>query len=226
VSEWNVPDWRDPAQYPHPRDCSLRQWAWEFLRRNPEYRSLWREHIGPFYDPAFRYQEQDVGPVGPAHGVPHNVQAELVHRFGLDSFPPSPNDYRPPLFIRSGLRYTGEREARLLLYEGQIAVIFDLTRPIGGQMATARRLFVKEQRQSGHRKHRNRVRLFASYLRALDGVDAGATHTEVGAVLFGGQPTATRLFTVRDYWDAAGKLRDKDYLFVAAGTEKPDIHVD
>jgi hypothetical protein len=225
VSEWNVPDWRDPAQYPHPRDCSLRHWAWEFLRRNPEYRSLWREHIEPFYDPAFRYHDQDVGLVGPAHGVPHSAQAELVHRFGLDSFPPSPNDHRPPLFIRSGLRYTGEREARLLLYEGQIAVIFDLTRPIGRQMATARRLFVKEQRQAGHRKHRNRIGHFPPYLRTLDAVDAGATHTEIGAALFRTQSTERRLFTVRDYWDAAIRLRDRDFLFIAAGGEKADTRL-
>ena len=105
-----MPDWRDAAQYP--RDRSLRQWAWEFLRRNPEYRAAWREHIEPCYDPAFRFQ--GVGVVGPAHGVPADKQAALVRRFGL-AFPPSPNDNRPPLFTRTGLRYTAEREARILL---------------------------------------------------------------------------------------------------------------
>jgi Family of unknown function (DUF6499) len=225
VSEWNVPDWRDPAQYPHPRDCSLRQWAWEFLRRNPEYRSLWREHIEPFYDPAFRYQDQDVGPVGPAHDVPADRQAGLVHRFGLDSFPPSPDDHRPPLFIRAGLRYIGEREARLLLYEGQIAVIFDLTRPIGRQMAAAKKLLTEEKKRSGHREHRNRIEHFVPYLCTLDAVYAGATHTEIGARLFEDQSAETRLFTVRDYWDAATRLRDRDFLFIAAGGEKADTRL-
>jgi hypothetical protein len=166
VSGWKVPDWREPAQYP--RDCSLRQWAWEFLRRNPEYRALWRKHIEPSCDPTSRYQDQDVGLVGPAHGVPKDMQAELVHRFGLDSFPPSPNDDRPPLFIRSGLRYTAKREARILLYPGQIAVVFDLTRPIRRQMAAAKMVFDEERKQGGiPEPHRNRIEWFASYLRVL-----------------------------------------------------------
>jgi Uncharacterized conserved protein (DUF2285)/Family of unknown function (DUF6499) len=220
VSGWNVPDWRDPTQYP--RDRSLRQWAWEFLRRNPEYRAFWREHIEPFYDPTFQFQDV-VGVVGPAHGVPANKQAKLVRHFGLETFPPSPNDDYPPLFTGTGLRYTAEREARLLLYPGQIAVIFDLTRPIKRQMAAARRVFDEEKKQGKiPGTHRNRIDQFALYLRVLDGVDAGATPTEIGAVLFGNQSTEQRLFAVRDYRDAAEKLRDKDYLFIAAGAKESD----
>jgi hypothetical protein len=227
MSGWKVPDWRDPAQYS--RDRSLRQWAWEFLRRNPEYRAAWREHIEPCYDPAFRFQDQGVGLVGPAHGVPADKQAELVHRFGLDSFPPSPNDDRPPLFTRTGLRYTTEREARMLLYPGQIAVIFDLTRPI--RLAAAKMVLDEERKRRGiPGPHRNRIKLFALYLRVLDGDAAGATHSDIGSELFGNRPVSLyrdpseqRLSLVRDYLDAAEKLRDADYLFVAAGAKpRPD----
>jgi hypothetical protein len=38
------PDWRDPATYPDPKSTRLTQWAWEFLRRNPDYRSDWRRY--------------------------------------------------------------------------------------------------------------------------------------------------------------------------------------
>lgn len=34
--EW-LPDWRDPDAYPDPEDLSLHEWAWEFLRRSPDY---------------------------------------------------------------------------------------------------------------------------------------------------------------------------------------------
>jgi hypothetical protein len=224
VSEWKVPDWRNPAQYPS--DCSLRQSAWEFLRRNPEYRARWREHIEPSYDPTLRFQDR-VGAVEPAYGVPPEKQAELVHRFSLETFPPSPNDNYPPLFTGTGLCWTEERGPRMLLYPGQIAVIFDLERPIEWQMAEARRIFAREQKYAKEEKrikpaHRNRTELFARYLRVLDGVDAGATHTEIGAVLFKNQSSKQRLFAVRDYWDAATRLRDKDYLFIAAGAEESD----
>ncbi len=36
IPEW-LPDWEDKKQYPDPGTTSSRQWAWEFLRRNPEY---------------------------------------------------------------------------------------------------------------------------------------------------------------------------------------------
>jgi hypothetical protein len=36
-----MPDWADPTAYPKPDDLSLRQWGWEFLRRNPEYQLDW-----------------------------------------------------------------------------------------------------------------------------------------------------------------------------------------
>ena len=32
-----MPDWDDAKAYPKPKDLSWRQWAWQFLRRNPEY---------------------------------------------------------------------------------------------------------------------------------------------------------------------------------------------
>ena len=37
--EWERPDWRDPNQYPDPKTTPLKQWAWEFLRRNSEYQA-------------------------------------------------------------------------------------------------------------------------------------------------------------------------------------------
>jgi hypothetical protein len=213
VSGWNVPNWRDPAQYPDWRDCSLRQWAWEFLRRNPEYRAAWRACIEPFYDPAFR--PQDVGLVGPAHGVPAGQQAVLVHRFGLDSFPCSPNDTRPPRFTRTGLRYTAEREAHMLLDAEQIAVVLDLRRPAERQVAAIRTLIVRERKRIAHKEHRNRIREFVPYLRVLDADDAKASGDEIGAVLFKSKSTEHRQFTVRDHRRAATRLRDTDYLLVA-----------
>ena len=34
--DW-LPDWDDAKAYPKPKDLDWRQWAWQFLRRNPEY---------------------------------------------------------------------------------------------------------------------------------------------------------------------------------------------
>ena len=34
-------DWRKPSEYPKPNDRDATGWAWEFLRRNPDYQRLW-----------------------------------------------------------------------------------------------------------------------------------------------------------------------------------------
>jgi hypothetical protein len=36
-----MPDWRNGAEYRFPPDFPAYRWAWEFLRRNPEYRNDW-----------------------------------------------------------------------------------------------------------------------------------------------------------------------------------------
>ena len=38
--------WRSSAAYPDPRTTTLKQWAWEFLRRNSDYRADWDDYIG------------------------------------------------------------------------------------------------------------------------------------------------------------------------------------
>ena len=35
------PDWREPADYAFAATLNREQWAWEFLRRNPDYRREW-----------------------------------------------------------------------------------------------------------------------------------------------------------------------------------------
>jgi hypothetical protein len=41
VRWWAVLDWRNPADYEYTAGLTLHQWAWEFLRRNPEYQATW-----------------------------------------------------------------------------------------------------------------------------------------------------------------------------------------
>lgn len=39
------PDWKDPSAYPDPETLTLQQWAWEFLRRNPDYQADYEKVI-------------------------------------------------------------------------------------------------------------------------------------------------------------------------------------
>ena len=60
-----IADWRNLAEYPNSDKASLHQWAWEFLRRNPEYQADWRAvmartvEILPTFKPGDAISEQD-----------------------------------------------------------------------------------------------------------------------------------------------------------------------
>jgi len=45
-----LPDWRDASQYPPVEGTSGTRWAWEFLRRNPEYQKAYSEltHVSTY----------------------------------------------------------------------------------------------------------------------------------------------------------------------------------
>lgn len=42
-------DWRNDADYDFTEELDLNGWAWEFLRRNPEYRNDWEIELQNLY---------------------------------------------------------------------------------------------------------------------------------------------------------------------------------
>lgn len=45
MNTWGIPDWRVESEYPDPKSTTATRWAWEFLRRNREYREDWTLYI-------------------------------------------------------------------------------------------------------------------------------------------------------------------------------------
>ncbi len=95
IPDW-LPDWTKPDQYPDPKTTSSRQWAWEFLRRNPEYQRLWDELIAPHFDPKVWYNDQILEILRNDEYqrrwnelIPPESHSEVFEqRFGIRSFPP------------------------------------------------------------------------------------------------------------------------------------------
>src|SRR5262245_5848353 len=53
---WGVPDWRVGGP-------TIVSWAWEFLRRNWDYRKFWQKEYLPFIDPATGRLRDDIDEV-------------------------------------------------------------------------------------------------------------------------------------------------------------------
>lgn len=109
-SEWGIHNWRDPAAYPQD-DAESSVWAWEFLRRNPAYRTFWEEKCKPYL--------QEVAYLGAgggstialnrnANGEHWPYHDELMDVFAVD-VPSAPDEAAPPQFSSMSTRYvTGD----------------------------------------------------------------------------------------------------------------------
>ena len=62
-----MPDWRNEAEYDFTDSLKLKEWAWEFLRRNPDYRNI--------YEEVKELEEMEVSQFGP-YPKQHNIQSE------------------------------------------------------------------------------------------------------------------------------------------------------
>jgi Family of unknown function (DUF6499) len=212
TEEWGVPDWRAGEAYPEHTNAPTGSWAWEFLRRNWDYRRAWQHEVLPFYDAT----------TGLLDARAAATVKRLEDRFGI-SPPCDPRQTeRQPLWRLPGMRhYLGPapkepgKPVPIKLDMAEVAIVFDLTFPIDEQLERAR--FVLEQRQSEQNRKPGAQRphsdLFASYLRILDAKDARASNAAIADVLF--PKTINGPQTVANRYRAAKQIRDKDFRLLA-----------
>ncbi len=100
-------DWTNPSHYPKIEDLTLDQWAWEFLRRNPEYLKDW-EHFNNLPDYAEFEDGYTTNKIGKWKGLP-------MPDFPLNCFytnPPAlvgetPQEYECRMLEREGEKDSG-----------------------------------------------------------------------------------------------------------------------
>jgi len=171
-----VRDWRDPAVYAFTAGLSPQQWAWEFLRRNPEYRRQWQAFwvtwqaleaaYGSPPNRDFNAWKQDPRAWVPAAECGDGecrvdrdkvlIECALGARWGFYKFPPDPAEDD---VVGRGLLVwrEPERNAPVPLdpddadYLGadpeKLALGFDLALPLREQLDQAKRLLQVLQRQ-------------------------------------------------------------------------------
>ena len=169
-------NWRNPDAYAFTAHLTREQWAWEFLRRNPGYRLAWAAFSDTWRDleaaygspphrdfPAWRL---DPRAWVPASECPEGecridqdkvlIECALGARFGFHKFPPDPADDDPVGAGRLTWRETPQDQV-LDLGPGELAALgsmpalvalgFDLSRPLRGQLEQAKRYLQMVQRR-------------------------------------------------------------------------------
>ena len=213
------PNWIDGVGYPLP-DAPLHVWAWEFLRRNPDYRAFYAEKAAPYVTIRWikqgrhRVKEYNLGMVATGKSW-HNVHGEeILERFAIGS-PFDPNDNYS--IISLGPFHFPFLEPQYTLYGSwqhflfgdsfqptskTIGFYFDLTRPLKGQFERALKFAKQFQTGVSLAKGRPRPTEYKLYLRILDALDSGKKRREIADILFEGLPP--------DYpQDARGRAFDK-----------------
>jgi len=196
-------DWQDEAAYTRLRELDGAAWAWEFLRRNPDYQREWlafhqtwqaleaaygrppdRDFCAWQKDPRAWVAADECNGDCRIDSDKVLIECAFGARWGFHKFPPDPRDDGA---VSKGHLSWRERESHsLLLEEGvrpdpltQAALLFDLDMPLKQQLERARRELVVlqryRQRQQGMAMRS--VGLLADgwieQLRALDAEAAG-----------------------------------------------------
>lgn len=207
-----IKDWKRPDQYPSEKGTSLKQWAWEFLRRNPGYQSFFARALkdrdnyiretAP-YDPTDPY-ESDLTQRDAWAGWEADNIGDWIEKWGILRLGNPEND-TPPDFICFPVDlithpsvssiFASDREDGLVVGPEQyhVFVDVDLSLPLGRQWKTIiEALSVLKKAlpdepalgKSPSKELRNREDDWQIYLRLLDAESAGASRAEMVKALF------------------------------------------
>jgi hypothetical protein len=240
LSQWGCPEqWWDVSLYPG-TETSLTHWAWEFLRRNPEYRRLWDELVLPYYDaasgevdfdPYIRAKEPErrawMARIASGLDKGSSFKIEMPDTLLEDRFgtwcDPRRGDYTPRFHVPGTWHYRPSRLMPTFTHElrlkgNEVAFVFDANLPLDAQLQRAKQQ-LENYRPRGAKDSRFRRDLFPSYLQVLDAIDADTPVAEIAETLFPGQdvyPEYRATKRVRNWLAAACGLRDSGYRGLVA----------
>ena len=216
MSHWGVPDWTDSAAYPQPDELTTREWWWQFTRRRPDYRNLWKQ-AQPLEGETHRYaHDVDEFRLRFELSVIHDPHLSLSD-WSLMQFRYARNFARSPrerLLEQAGHPSANQTFAvathrgKLADEAGHMLYNFDLSRPLAPQLARAQSWLESVQHELFGKIGTRRPRLanWRDFLRALDGRDSGASFASMAMHLWPGQQKTPQ--SARDTYEAACDLRD------------------
>ena len=224
--------WRDHARYAALAGLPLTCLAWEFLRRNPDYRrdyawfmetwqALERDYGRPPQRDFHRWRQDPRAWRAGAAGEDLLIECWMAERWGLARFPLDPTlashrlEAAPAWHeLAVSLQGDGDEDAAA---EYRPLLRFDLRAPLEKQMDEARRILMARQRQL-----RRAARLepagaqagdvLVAYLRLLD-AEAGGVSADAAVAALGADHVLPEA-APDDLLARARALRDGDYRFL------------
>lgn len=225
MNEWGIPDWRDETAYGDVKRWSFMCWRWEFYRRRDDLRAAFDASAAQTYrDTAARFPPWPDGSMARVlepheAGFTAQISYDESMKFGYAGLPnPRISDQPAHVIFASldfpgnnrmmsgkGARYPERAEHQCDVGDGEVAVVFDLDKPIGPQLERLKDT-LKDLQVMRHGKplqKRRHPTKWLAYLRTLDAREAGASWAEIAEL----HPnTAQTEQTARDTWEQAREL--------------------
>ena len=198
-------DWTDPQHYPS--EITLREFGWEFLRRRPDYRAMWKAWSQGAEDGPYRHAVTD-DPLTLRVRFGLSVLIDPVERladFVLFQLFCPPYGY--------GVNYQSMETAEHAKKAGKMNIAFDIGRPLAPQLEQAKRFLTSIQAELGPPPvPRDRFDRWPLFLRALDARETGATYQTMADVFWPGYQKQPQ--SARDLYHAARRVRDRAPFFM------------
>ena len=201
-------DWRKPEDYEFTQDLELDEWAWEFLRRCPEYRQEWA-NLAKRYPVGKRFGGIDIifNDCG-AWGMRFYLDPEIKNSNSFGFTPPGGGMFNP---------YSFDRKSKgLVLMTGTTKVYceFDVRLPINPQIKNIRKILENCQKKCPTKTRKSFKPNYPhaewpKYLRLLDALIEEALDPEIEAVLY--PESGQRFF---DKKSQAMRLACQDYRYI------------
>jgi hypothetical protein len=228
-------NWKNPNHYQFTHKLTAKQWAWEFLRRNPEYQREWHQFIATWKDLEACYGkpsqrdikawQRDKRAWIPEQSCAESdcringdkvlIECALGARWGFYKFPPDPSDHDPVSANRLVWRkiiwqapLVGSQQSTAA---SLTTIAFDLSMPLPPQLEQAKRHLQIEQRKRIKSKKINAPTIaqhsqkLTRYLRILDALSVRAEIEEIGTAL------NSTISTIEHDKSEALALRDENY---------------
>lgn len=216
TTNWPL-DWKNPKEYPPEDGTSMRQWAWEFMRRNPEYAQDIREINMVFRITLLSSSDQEL-----ARKLTDNEKFDKRQYF-TDKYACEfangatlPEDSRPPMYAAEWIPMS---TIAFPVYTkpttwSHFTARFDLSLPIKAQIRAVETNLKEAIKSLDPEKVPKPKNLhpdkYPIYLRLIDANNTGASQEEISEFIYGtnGALDEKTIKSIRDNTRAAHQLRD------------------
>lgn len=207
-------DWKNEDEYKYMDNHTPELWAWEFLRRNPEYQKDWNDTLKMFKKDGHPTEKLPFKGARAKWGLYFD---EIIN----------PNLDKPPILYPYSLFWSyyfftkDELNSFRDLKKNEVVIVIDFGQRIQPQLEYYKVILEDYQKDQAAYSDlevdgfSNKKIYWKDYIRILDARDNKADNKEIASVIFpritNKHPNYNGNDRVRDSYDAAINIRDKDY---------------